>query len=732
MNPLSLRLRNLRTFEALELDLPEGCVSVTGDNGAGKSTLVNAIDASLFGPDGRSFRPFLTRGAASTELMVELIFDHAGETYRVRRGFSARGSGKSTLDLEQAHDTLEWLPLTLGSAKETQALLEQLLGFNRQTFRASSFLVQKDASAFTLADAAERKKILAGALGLERFKRLLEAVRRDLRATRDEVTRIDGRLQGVTADALRAQRDEIGERIFLLEQAESAAVAALAAGETALGQASSAWQAEQTREAERAAAVSRRDAAVTAHIARAQLREDALQAATALTEIKAELDTLPSADVSALEAREQELAASAQQHKDALRERDEARRLRELREAEKRAIEAQAAAAQRKADELDTKIAHIVAGELDHCPTCAQELGAEARDATAGSLRAQAQTAADEAKALLEGAAAITLPDLPEEPEPLMLAGDLETVRTQIRQGREAALNRARLTERLATHTQTISAASDPAYLAELGALGEAQQAAEDALAALPPASDAESLQTAARTAAATVGLQRAHLQEAQRDKAIEQERLSQHALREEQLATDLAGKEECLQEIDLLAILERAYGPDGIPALILENAAIPQLESEASRILGLLGGPVSRVELRTDRAKQDGGVRDDVLDIVCITDTGDCVYDDLSGGEGFRVDVALRLALAQLLATRRGAEVRLLVIDEPDGLDASGKQALIEILRDLEQRGGLSRIYLISHDAEIRDSFDSSIVVVKDPDGRSRVEGALAEVIAA
>jgi hypothetical protein len=53
---------------------------------------------------------------------------------------------------------------------------------------------------------------------------------------------------------------------------------------------------------------------------------------------------------------------------------------------------------------------------------------------------------------------------------------------------------------------------------------------------------------------------------------------------------------------LDLLKLAERAFSPNGIPALIVENAAIPQIETEANRILDELGTSY-RVELRTQRA---------------------------------------------------------------------------------------------------------------------------------
>lgn len=741
MNPIAIRLRSFRTFERLDLDLPEGLCAIVGrvldagatdSNGAGKSSLVNAIECALFGPESRSWKGYLTRGD-ETELMVELTFSHAGETYRVRRGYSARGAGKSTLDLERwknaplhsGDDTgPEWEPLTLGSAKETQARLEAVLGFSRRTFRASSFLMQRDASAFTLADPRDRKRILADTLGLDRFDLLLAACRRDRKTHEGLLARIDGRLEGVTAELLAAERIALELRVADLDAAETAAAVALTIAEAALEQATVAWQAEQTATAERAAALARRDAAAAALTAKQATAQAAAEAQALADTARAELATLPTAQTSDLEQREADLTGQLDAHRDTVRAREETLRLHTLRDLERGTITAQADAARRKAAELDEKIGHLASGTLDSCPTCQQALGEQARAATIGSLRAQAQTAADEARALDERAAAIELPEVPAEPEPCLAGGELETVRTQLRQAREGELRRASLDERLAGYQRTVDAAASPEYLEALADARDALTLEEVALVQLPPPADTAALQLAGTTARSRVELERAQLVQLQRSKAIEEAGLVVHTAREAQLTADLTARAEHHERLDLLAILERAYGPDGIPALILENRAIPQIETETVRLLALLGGPVSRVELRTQRENADGALAD-ALDIVCVTDTGDCDFKDLSGGEQFRVDLALRVALSQLLG-----DCDLIVIDEPDGLDASGKQALIEILRDLELRGK-KRLYLISHDSDLRDSFEQTIEVVKEA-GRSRVEGALVEVAVA
>lgn len=749
MNPLRVRASNYRTFASIDLDLPAGCVGVLGHNGAGKSSIVNAIDLALFGPEGRSWQPYLTVGE-ETELMVELEFEHAGALYRVRRGYSAKGAGKSTLDLEKqwsssttngrgltastAH-AAGWEALTLGSAKETQALLEQLLGFSRRTFGASSFLRQSDGGAFCEADPRDRKRILADALGLDRFEQLLAAVRRDRRAAEQETARIDGRLAGATRERLAAERGFEEQEIARLTEQETAAGARLASAEHELGKLAEQIDTARRAESDRATAVAQRDAAAAALAAKTRLRENAAIAGPQLEQAKEELRTLPTAEqLAEYERQEQELAGKQRAYEDAVREHEQTVKMAALRAAEKKTIEAQAAATHERMLELDRNIAHIELGELDSCPTCEQQLGVEARKATVGSLRAQAQTLADEAEALFERAAAIEIPDTPAEPvlEPGLPVA-LAAVRELLRAAREAEVQRGRLTERVAQLHELVAAAASPEYVAELEVCEAALRAADAAVAVLPAPVDVGSLEAAAVASRGRVEVARSEQAAAARDRAIHEERLAQLTARSEQLEQDLAAREQLQAEIDLLAILERAYGPDGIPALIVENAAIPSIEVEANRILVALGGTTAgcRVELRTDRAKKDGNVRDDVLDVVVVTEAGERPYETFSGGERTRLNLALRIALARLLATRRGAESRVLAIDEPEFLDEDGTAALVDVLRELEQQSVFDRVYLVSHVPALRDSFDVVLNVVKDETGRSHVAGALEAVAA-
>jgi len=99
VNPLRVTATNYRSFERLDLDLPTGTCAVTGANGAGKSSVVNLVDLAIFGAESRTLADYLREDADEMEIVLE--FEHAGEDYRVRRGFSARGRGRSTLDFER-------------------------------------------------------------------------------------------------------------------------------------------------------------------------------------------------------------------------------------------------------------------------------------------------------------------------------------------------------------------------------------------------------------------------------------------------------------------------------------------------------------------------------------------------------------------------------------------------------------------------------------------------------
>lgn len=166
---------------------------------------------------------------------------------------------------------------------------------------------------------------------------------------------------------------------------------------------------------------------------------------------------------------------------------------------------------------------------------------------------------------------------------------------------------------------------------------------------------------------------------------------------------------------------LEKAFGRDGIPTLMLERG-LDELENIANEILaGLTRGRIS-LGIRTEASKKSGKGMKDVFDVEVSNNGVARKYGLFSGGERFRVDFALRVALSQLLARRAGAPLRFLIVDEGFGTqDPDGLAAMVEAINEISSRFEL--ILVISHLPSLRDRFPVRVEVSKDASGVSSFE---------
>ena len=173
-------------------------------------------------------------------------------------------------------------------------------------------------------------------------------------------------------------------------------------------------------------------------------------------------------------------------------------------------------------------------------------------------------------------------------------------------------------------------------------------------------------------------------------------------------------------QTITRFRQLDRALGKDGVPALLIEQA-LPQIETKANELLDRLSGGVMSVRFQTQSAYKDKR-RDELketLDILISDSAGTRDYELYSGGEAFRVNFAIRLALSEVLAQRSGARLQTLVIDEGFGSqDTLGRQRLVEAINAV--RPDFAKILVITHIDELKDAFPNRIEVEKTERGSS------------
>jgi DNA repair protein SbcC/Rad50 len=163
---------------------------------------------------------------------------------------------------------------------------------------------------------------------------------------------------------------------------------------------------------------------------------------------------------------------------------------------------------------------------------------------------------------------------------------------------------------------------------------------------------------------------------------------------------------------------LERAFGKDGVPALLIEQA-LPQIEDKANELLDRLSDGQMSIRFATQIEYKDKR-RDDLretLDIQISDSAGIRNYEMYSGGEAFRVNFAIRLALSKILAQRKGARLQTLVIDEGFGSqDIQGRQRLIEAINLVKH--DFAKILVITHLDELKDAFPTRIEVEKTERG--------------
>jgi len=153
---------------------------------------------------------------------------------------------------------------------------------------------------------------------------------------------------------------------------------------------------------------------------------------------------------------------------------------------------------------------------------------------------------------------------------------------------------------------------------------------------------------------------------------------------------------------------VDKICGPLGIQDWLMQRY-LSMLEDYANEILETITDGEFSVRLIPEEGEK--------LKVQISDKYGEKPYESYSGGEEFRIDFALRLAISRLLANRAGFPLRTLIIDEGFGSqDEKGISRLVETLYDIQSQ--FDRIIVITHLPSLRNSFPARIVVTKNDDG--------------
>ena len=168
-------------------------------------------------------------------------------------------------------------------------------------------------------------------------------------------------------------------------------------------------------------------------------------------------------------------------------------------------------------------------------------------------------------------------------------------------------------------------------------------------------------------------------------------------------------------KEVSIYNELVQAFGKKGVQMMLIENA-LPDIENEANELLGRMTDNRMHVKFDTQKPTRKGDIQE-TLEIIISDELGARPYETYSGGEAFRIDFAIRIALSKLLAKRAGAPLPTLIIDEGFGtLDNTGLEKIKEAINSI--RNDFEKIIVITHIDELKDAFPSRINVTKTPNG--------------
>jgi DNA repair exonuclease SbcCD ATPase subunit len=141
---------------------------------------------------------------------------------------------------------------------------------------------------------------------------------------------------------------------------------------------------------------------------------------------------------------------------------------------------------------------------------------------------------------------------------------------------------------------------------------------------------------------------------------------------------------------------------------------SLDQIGDRATMILSNIPNMAnSSIYFETAKETKDGKVKEEVTGIINMDGENEFPIKSLSGGERTSIDLAVDLAVIDLIESKAGKGLDLFVLDEPFvGLDSTASLAAIDLLKNIDSN---KRIVIIEHNPEIKESIVDKITAVRN-----------------
>ncbi len=174
-----------------------GVYLITGDTGAGKTTIFDAITFALYGnASGETRTGNMLRSKMADEkkeTFVELLFEHNGRKYTVKRRYKIVKRRNGVYESEttpEATLTFDDNSTPITKSTDVTNAINGILGINREQFVRISMIAQGEFSKILIAKTAdeckERKQILRRLFGTEIYERFKNELDSETKRLKDE------------------------------------------------------------------------------------------------------------------------------------------------------------------------------------------------------------------------------------------------------------------------------------------------------------------------------------------------------------------------------------------------------------------------------------------------------------------------------------------------------------------------------------------------------------------
>ncbi len=781
MIPKKLQIKNFLSYgpETQTIDfLPYNLICLSGKNGHGKSALLDAITWALWGQarktTGTSKADEGLVHLGQKHMLITFDFEINGVDYRVRREFVKTQSHPfSALDFGTIKEDGTFTTHTDKTIKATQAKLEKTIGVSYESFINSAFLRQGQANEFSKKSPKERKEILATILQLEQFENLKKIALEKNKALQHQVLQRQSIYDRITQEITQLQttlqeKQALEEQLKEIELQEKAIICTVTAQEQQRAQLE-----EQLKQYE---ILQLHIAQINKQNADLQTQQDVIKQKH--DEVQAKQGTC--IDLATMQQNQQKLRILVAAHQDKLNKRlelkDQYLHLQEKKQAfEKDLQQKQAQLTQRY--EINTKvIQEQIEQELrqqrkhqthygtlqaqykkltqeftqtatQRCPMCEQNLSTNHQNIVQQKLYQQLEIEAtalavckvkiDEAQKNLQllhtqyqqqqvhpsdHEQQLAYQSLLKKIDVLKQTGQAlaydkqahDQDFTQLQEIEITLLSYQTLQKEISEQEQRRQQIID--LQGHISAIKESISILENQIAPLKdcPVIMIEHKKTELAT--------KLELQTCMDKKSTLS---NQHIIMQMQEKKKISLEEELTviekeigsitYEMNDFTEIIKALGKDGLQALLIEQA-LPEIEQEANILLAQLTDNQTQIYIESLRDLKKGGNKE-TLDIKISDSIGLRPYEMFSGGEAFRIDFALRIAISKLLARRAGTALQTLIIDEGFGSqDDDGLQLIMDSI--LKIQDNFAKVIIVSHLQSMKEQFPVHFIVEKKASG--------------